>query len=107
MDYVPTPGPLPGEQWIPSNGTVGYSFLEGECGNCARDRSMREGAPIEECDDDECCPIIAASFRGEAVEWRELPNGEVKCVAFVPAGEPIPTLRDDLTADMFGGEVAS
>ena len=42
MDYVPTPGPLPGEQWVPSNGTVGYSFLEHECGNCARDRAMRE-----------------------------------------------------------------
>jgi hypothetical protein len=24
MEYVPTPGPLPGEQWEPSNGTEEY-----------------------------------------------------------------------------------
>lgn len=101
MDYVPTPGPLPGEQWVPSNGTVGYSFLEHECGNCARDRAMREGEPIEECDDDERCEIIGASFRGEAVEWRKMPGGDVKCIAFVPAGEPIPAPRCSQTADMF------
>lgn len=102
-EYIPTKGPLPGEQWIPSNSTVGYSFLEDFCGNCARDKSMREGAPIEDCDDDECCPIIAASFRGEAVEWRTI-DGEQKCIAFVPAGQPIPAPRDELTGDLFGGD---
>jgi hypothetical protein len=101
MSYVPTPGPLPGEQWIPSNSSDGYSFLERECGRCARDKSMREGAPLEECDDSECCEIIAASFRSEAVEWREMPGGEVKCIAFVPAGEEIPPARCAKTADMF------
>lgn len=101
MEYIPTPGPLPGEQWIPSNGTVGYSFLENECGNCARDKSMREGAPLDECDDNECCPIIAASFRGEAVEWRSMPDGEVKCIKFVPVGQPIPPEKDERTIDMF------
>jgi hypothetical protein len=103
-EYTPTPGPLPGEQWIPSNGTVGESFLAQECGNCARDKSMREGAPLEECDDNECCPIIAASFRGEAVEWRRI-DGEVKCISFVPAGEPIPGPRCTRTPDLFGGSV--
>lgn len=100
-EYIPTPGPLPGEQWIPSNGTVGYSFLEGECGNCARDKAMREGVDFDECDDNECCPIIGASFRGEAVEWRRMPDGEIKCIAFVPAGERIPEPRCDRTADLF------
>lgn len=101
MEYVPTPGPLPGEQWVPSNSTVGHSFLENECGNCARDKAMREGCDIDECDDNEKCEIIGASFRGEAVEWRRMPTGEVKCIAFVPAGEPIPAPRCALTCDMF------
>lgn len=96
----------PGEQWIPSNGDVGYSFLSGECGNCARDKSMREGVPIEECDDNELCSIIAASFRGEAVEWRRLPDGEIKCIKFVQAGQPIPEPRCELTPDMFEDSAA-
>lgn len=97
---------LPGEQWIPSNGTAGYSFLEDMCGNCARDRAMREGTPIEECDDNERCDIIAASFRGEAIEWRRMPDGQVTCLAFVPAGEPIPEPRCMMTADMFNAEIS-
>lgn len=106
MSYVPTPGPLPGEQWKPSNSTDGYSFLASWCGQCARDKSMREGCPEEECDDSELCQIIAASFRGDAVEWRKMPDGEVKCIAFVPAGEPIPAQCDDRTADLFGWDEA-
>lgn len=103
MSYTPTPGPLPGRQWIPSNGAEGYSFLEAACGRCARDKSMRDGAPLDECDDNELCEIIAASFRGEAVEWRQLDNDEVTCVAFVPHGQPIPPPRCDRTRDLFGG----
>lgn len=102
MAYIPTPGPLPGEQWKPSNSDVGHSFLSNECGNCARDKAMREGCDIDECDDNEKCEIIAASFRGEAVEWRRLPTGEVKCIAFVAAGDPIPTPRCAHTPDLFG-----
>lgn len=94
----PTPGPLSGEQWKPSNSDVGHAFLAHECGNCARDKAMREGA---ECDDNEKCEIIGASFRGDAVEWRRLPGGEVTCIAFVPAGDSIPPQRDDRTLDMF------
>lgn len=29
-----------------------------------RDKAMREGAELDECDDNEVCEIIAASFRG-------------------------------------------
>lgn len=101
MTYVPTPGPLPGEQWIPSNGTEGYSFLESACANCQRDKSMREGVDIDECDDNEKCEIIAASFCGEAVEWRIDEKEQVFCVAFVPAGERIPEPRCARTQDMF------
>ena len=100
-EYIPTLGPLPGTQWIPSNGTEGDSFLSLMCSNCARDKAMREGEPIEECDDNECCPIIGASFRSEAVEWRRMPDGEVTCLSFIPAGEPIPPPRCTNTVDMF------
>lgn len=68
---------LPGEQWKPSNGTVGYSFVTEVCGACERER-------------DERCAVLARSFRGQAVEWRSTNIGQI-CVAFVPAGEPIPT----------------
>lgn len=106
MAYVPTPGPLPGEQWVPSNGTEGDSFLCAACGNCARDKSMREGVDLDECDDNEKCEIIAASFRGEAVEWR-IENGEVFCTAFVEAGQEIPPPHDEFTLDLFAGIAAS
>jgi hypothetical protein len=95
-------GPLPGRQYEPSNGTEGACFLEGWCSNCARDRAMREGADLDECDDDEVCEIIAASFRGEAVEWRELDNGDTVCLAFVAAGTEPPAPRCEHTVDMFG-----
>lgn len=91
----------PGEQWLPSNGTEVELFLDQWCRKCARDKSMREGADYDECDDNEVCPIIAASFRGEAVEWRELDSGEVKCMKYVPADQPIPHERDVNTLDMF------
>ena len=93
---------LPGEQYTPSNGTEGAQFLSDWCGTCARDKSFREGEPLEECDDNETCPIIAASFRGEAIEWREMPDRKTLCTQWVQAGEPIPPPRDVLTIDMFG-----
>ncbi len=100
-DYTPTPGPLPGEQYKPSNSDAGYSFIAFFCSNCQRDKSCREGVDIDECDDDERCEILGASFRGEAVEWRRLDDGSVTCTAFVDAGEPIPPARCPHTADMF------
>lgn len=93
---------LPGEQYRPSNGTEGFGFIDSWCVNCARDKAMREGCDIDECDDDERCDIIASSFIGAAVEWRRMPNGEVKCLAFIPLDEPIPTPRCAHTLDMFG-----
>lgn len=101
MAYNPTPGPLPGVQWIPSNGTEGHSFLESACGTCQRDRAMREGVELDECDDNEKCEIIAASFRGEAVEWRLLDDDTITCVAWIAAGQPVPPPRDEHTLDLF------
>lgn len=104
MTYIPTPGPHPGEQYEPSNGSEGAQFLSDWCSHCQRDRAMRDGVDLDECDDNEKCEIIAASFRGEAVEWRELPDGTTKCIAFIPAGQQVPPLRDEHTIDMFEAE---
>lgn len=95
-----------GKQWEPSNGTEGYAFIESWCGQCQRDKSMREGVDFDECDDNECCPIIAASFRGEAKEWQYDKNGQPCCTAFVPAGDTVPLPKDNLTIDMFGEAVS-
>lgn len=100
-EYVPMTGPLPGERYMPSSGTEGYAFIDCWCTHCARDKAMREGVDIDECDDDEKCEILAASFRDEAVEWRELESGECICVAFVEAGTVPPVPRCEHTVDMF------
>ena len=89
-----------GRQYIPSNSTDGYAFLDEWCRNCARDKAMREGEDYDECDDNELCPIIAASFRGEAKEWRILDDGRTICSAYVEAGKPVP-VRCQNTSDLF------
>lgn len=94
---------LPGEQWIPSNSTVGHAFIEGECSRCAKDAPSNGSKSFEACDDSDLCQILAASFRSEAVEWRRMPDGEVKCLAFVEAGSAEPA-RCDKTQDMFEGD---
>lgn len=53
MEYVPMQGPLPGKQWQPSNASSGEALLSDWCGSCARDKAMREGANIDDCDDGE------------------------------------------------------
>ena len=101
MGYEPTPGDLPGRKWVPSNSTDGGSFIANWCGRCQRDRSMREGIAVEDCADGESCEILAASFRGEAVEWRRLGSGGTMCIAFIPAGQGVPVPRCAATRDMF------
>ncbi|WP_426789179.1 hypothetical protein [Achromobacter xylosoxidans] len=71
------PAELPGEQWTPSNGTVGHSFIAEVCDVCERDQ-------------DEDCDILARSFRGEAVEWRRTKEEGCFCMAYVPVGERLP-----------------
>jgi len=93
---------IPGQQYTPSNGTEGEVFLDEWCRNCARDKSMREGAPLEDCDDNERCDIIAASYRGEAKEWVYGSDGQPKCTAYHALGMPAP-YRCAATGDMFPG----
>ena len=95
---------LPGEQWTPSNGTEGDEFIEHWCRRCSRDKAMREATDIDECEDFERCDIIAAAYRGQAVEWRELPSGETICTAFVEHPQQAPEPRCAHTVDMFATE---
>ena len=81
---------MAGQQYRPSNGTEGAVFIDSWCGHCARDKAMREGAPLEECDDREVCPIIARSFAGEATEWVYGTDGQPRCTEYVEHGQPIP-----------------
>lgn len=92
---------LPGKPYLPLSGLEGCAILNGLCSTCARDKIMREGVDYDECDDNETCEIIADSFFGEVVEWREMPDGEVRCLAFVEHTQATP-IRDDKTIDMFG-----
>lgn len=89
-----------GKQWEPSNGTEGHIFLESWCGECQRDKAMSEGVDLDECDDNERCDIIAASFRGEAKEWQYDKNGQPCCISFVPKGQSIPTPRCPHTQEL-------
>lgn len=100
--YTPTPGVLPGEQWSPSNACAGDGFQAAYCCHCARDSEMNGSKPQADCTDEDWCQILGASYRGEAVEWRELDDGRCVCVAFVPVGERIPQPRCERTAELFG-----
>jgi hypothetical protein len=77
---------MPGIQFIPSNGTEGDLFLQDWCARCDSDKELNGTVFAEgrESTTEDFCPIVANSFRGEAVEWRELPYGERLCTAFVP-----------------------
>lgn len=96
-----------GEKYRPSNGTEGDCFFAAWCCKCARDKAMREGCDVDECDDNERCDILTATmcFNIEDAEypkeWQYGRDGQPICTAFVPAGEAIPALRCELTVDMF------
>lgn len=90
----------------PSNGTDGAAFWEAGCCRCQRDKAMREGCDVNECDDNELCDIIANTLAfdidepGYPQEWRYDESGQPCCTAFVPAGALIPE-RDEHTLPLF------
>ena len=88
-------------QWIPSNGTEGYQFINDWCSKCARDAVCNGQKTFDDCDDSELCQILSAAFRGTAKEWIEHDDGRTECTAFVPLGAA-QLQRDDKTIDMFG-----
>jgi len=99
----------PVKQFKPYGANEGEAFLSAHCATCAKDKCYREGAPVEECDESELCQIIGASFRGEAVEWRILPDGKSACmkyVEFVPGIQANQVERCDNTLDMFSAQEA-
>jgi hypothetical protein len=103
-DYVPMAGPLPGERYMPSNGTEGMCFQEAWCCECAKDNEMNGSCHEEGRDatDEDYCPILNASYRDEAEEWRELPDGRTVCIAFqkrAPSNDALP--RCEHTQELF------
>lgn len=89
-----------GRQYVPSNATEWHAFIAAWCANCARDKPCSEGKDYDQCADNEVCTILAASFMGEAAEWREFDDGRTICTAYVEAGQPIPA-RCPNTLDLF------
>lgn len=75
-------------KYLPSNDSEGADFFDCWCRRCARAKAMREGAAFDECDDNELCPIIAASFLVPVAEWVEDDYGP-RCTAFVEAGTTV------------------
>lgn len=98
-----------GTKYQPCNGTEGDFFISQWCGNCARDKSLREGEHIEYCHDDEICNIVTNTMALDVSdprypsEWQYGKDGQPCCTAFIPAGEPIPKpiVKDEHTIDMF------
>lgn len=62
-----------GEKYRPSNGTEGDCFFAAWCCKCQRDKAMREGMDVDECDDNERCDIIANTMCYD-VEDEEYPK---------------------------------
>lgn len=96
-----------GEKYRPSNGTEGNLFFAAWCCKCQRDKSMREGANIDECDDNERCDIIADTLLYKTSDpeyptaWQYGRDGQPCCTQFVPAGEPVPEHRCTNTMELF------
>ena len=90
-----------GQPYQPSNGTEGEVFWSEWCRKCSRDSAMRADADLDDCDDNEQCEILDASFRGEAKEWLFGTDGQPICTAFHEFGTPEP-FRCPATTDIFG-----
>ncbi|PKO49044.1 MAG: hypothetical protein CVU31_02685 [Betaproteobacteria bacterium HGW-Betaproteobacteria-4] len=96
-----------GEKYRPSNGTEGDLFFAAWCGKCQRDKAMREGCAIEECDDSERCDLIASTMMfdidepGYPTEWQYDKTGQPSCTAYIPAGDLLPPQRCEHTQDLF------
>lgn len=96
-----------GQKYQPSNGTEGMIFIDAWCSECQRDKALREGIDISECDDDELCEIVAKTMTYDIndkeypSEWQFGSDGQPRCTAFIEAGQPIPEPRCTKTLDMF------
>lgn len=100
-DFAATTAQLAGKQWEPSNGTEGEIFWAEWCSRCARDKVMNGTVWEVDAGDDDYCPILSASFRGEATQWVYGADGQPTCTQFIPIGQPL-AYRCEHTPDMFG-----
>lgn len=106
-DFAAMTASRAGQKYRPSNGTEGECFIESWCGQCARDKAMRESADFDDCDDNEVCEIIGRTFAHDIddpeypIEWQYGKDGQPRCTAFVPDGQSIPLPMDEQTVDMF------
>lgn len=96
-----------GQKYRPGNGTEGAIFCDAWCGQCARDHGMLHGLPLEDCDDNQVCPIIGDSYLYQVdhpsypAQWQYGPDGQPRCTDFVPDGSPIPPPPDTASGDLF------
>ena len=97
------------KSYQPSSASEGEWFFDSWCRLCARDKSMSEGIPIDECTDNERCEIIAASMAfspGDDKypnEWIDGEHGPC-CTAFIRSGDAVQRPCEH-TADMFSNEI--
>lgn len=89
-----------GQPYLPSNGDEGEAFWSHWCNRCAKDKSMSEGKDVDDCEPHELCQILGDSFGGEVKEWVIGEDGQPKCTAFSPAGEPV-AARCEHTQELF------
>lgn len=96
-----------GEKYKPRTDTDQDSFFAAWCRQCQRDKAMRDGCDIDECDDNERCDIIASTQRYDVddaaypQQWQIGNDGQPCCTEFVLSGDAIPPPRDEMTIDMF------
>lgn len=102
----------PVKLYRPSSGTEGECFIADWCYGCKRDRVMNGSVCADDARDEDYCQILGATFRCNTDdpeyprEWRYDADGCPECAAFeavdAPEG-PSCAVRDDVTADLFGG----
>ena len=86
---------LPGEQWQPSSGNDADA-LHAICEDCQRDRTLNGTVAFCEAEPEDYCEIIGRSYRGPVNEWRRMPDGSIKCMAFLPMDAPAPRCNGTL-----------
>ncbi len=78
------------QAYRPASGTEGMDFISKWCGRCS-------------LDDNDDCPILAASFIGSVEEWR-YERGEPICTGFCPADPfDLPRMESAAVHDLFPG----
>lgn len=78
-----------------------YTMIGLRCQNCQRDKAIRDGLDIEDCDDNEVCSLIAKGFQERVPQWVVQPNGDWSCTDYWAVGQEEPRSPCLHTEDMF------